>query len=203
MKKWTSVSILLVMVVGACVTTAVGYDTFCNCCGISIRTVCSCDNFNGAEPASPSDILREQIGTHFVTYETRDCDVETSDLWWAHTFTDLKPEGDCRIVGAFLCITICNRADNDHLKIGVMHDPSVSWNYPEFYNVRLNLLTPSIPVNACMTITLDLSNLVHSNPAYTDPVNLLPAMNQYGWLDVVVDDDSSVDSAQLILITGI
>jgi hypothetical protein len=196
-----SMMVLVLLSVMAIVGLAEPYETLCNCCGYSLRRVCDCDNFEGAEAADPSDTLLEQIASHYPNAETRECDVEKRDTWWAHTFSDIKPAGDCSIVGAFLCITVCNRGDNDHLKIGVMHDPSVSWTYPEFYNVRLNMLSPAIPLNACFTVTLDLSNLVH--PTHSTPVNLLPMMNQFGWLDVVVDDDSSVDSAQLILVSGV
>jgi len=191
----------VILAVASAVGLAQQYNTLCNCCGYIVHRVCNCDNFNGAEPAAPSDILLEQIATHYPISETRPCDSEGNNMYWAHTFADLKPAGDCSIVGAFLCITICNRADNDHLKIGVMHDPGATWTYPEFFNVRLNQLTPLIPLNACFTVTLDLSRLIHPN--YSEPINLLPAINEHGWLDVAVDDDSSVDSAQLILVSGV
>lgn len=179
-------------------SSAAHYKYFCNCCGQAVLRVGQCDNFSGSTEAThPSDRLVKWIAGHYKYYETKPCDDDQIDRYWAHTFTDLRPKKGCKITGAFLCITICNEHYNDHLKIGVIEDPSVDWSSPPYFNTRLTKV--GIPVNTCSTITLDLSHLEHPHAGI---VNLLPAINDYGWLDVAVDDDSPVDSAVLILISG-
>ena len=176
---------------------AVGFAAQSACC-FKVFTVCRCDDFvPGTESVTPSEALLDQIKNHYPIPGVKPCDKEQTNKYWGHTFTALKQPG-CNIVGAFLCIKICNRNSTDHLKIGIITSGSDTWDWASGrFSERLTKL--GLAVGQCGTITLDLTHLVRS--AFPgQELNLLTAMNQHGWLDVVVDDDSTVDYAALFVV---
>jgi hypothetical protein len=200
MRRGVAFGLLAALVATASFVSAVSaqYQTLCECCGFQVLQVCGCFGTVDAAPNHPSDILLRWIDTHYPIAGTKSCGSSQQDRYWAHTFADIKPPGDCKIVGAYLCITVRNQADNDHIKIAVISDPSEDWSWANgHWQRRLNYV--GIPVNAAFTVTFDLSNLYHPDGR----IDLLPEINSKGWLDVAVDDDSIVEHMALILILGI
>lgn len=159
-------------------------------CGEEWFTVGICDNFNlPTEATNPSQALLDWIAAHYAYGDTRDCDEDVIDRYWAHTFTELAPSPCCHILSATLEITVKNKGfslNNDHLKIGFITDSNDSWEV----NQRLTYF--DIDLGSEGTITLDLSDV------YDDgTINLLDIIESEGFLDVAVDDDSPVDCAIL------
>ena len=158
-------------------------------------TVGICDNFNlPTEATSPSQALLDWIAAHYAYGDTRDCDEDVIDRYWAHTFTGLEPSDGCHIVSATLEITVKNKGfslNNDHLKIGCISDSNDSWE------VNNELTYFGIVLGSEETIILDLSD-VHDDGT----TNLLGIIESEGFLDIAVDDDSPVDCAILHVTYG-
>lgn len=162
--------------------------------------VCDCDSFNATKPDTPmnapSDALLNWIAAHYYYSGTKACDEDVIDRYWAHTFTDLcKP--CCHIVGASLEITIHHQDDTDGLAVGFISSPNDSWEVGgqlEWTDWPSDWPGGGIPLGEEGTITLDLSNVYLGNNTTT---NLLSTIETNCFLDVAVQDDSTVDCARL------
>jgi len=142
-----------------------------------------CDNFTfPTEPTYPSDALLAWIAANYPFPDTKPCDADPEDRYWAHTFNLNGLCPCCRIESAILEITVRNDDDNDHLKVGCITSPTDNWEH----SVRLDTY---IPVGDTGTINLDLSTIP----------NLLGCMETDCNLSVAVDDDSPVDCAILTI----
>jgi hypothetical protein len=146
-------------------------------------TVGECDMFEPPnEPTDPSPALIDWISNNYAYSNTKDCDEDTEDRYWAHSFNITYICHPTQIESATLQITVRNDDENDHLKIGCISCGN-SWRH----NNRLEV--DGIPVGSGGSIILDLEDIP----------GLLDDMNQCGMLDIAVDDDSPVDCAKLII----
>ena len=152
-----------------------------------VLTVGVCDDFDttsppNGEPTSPSSELLAWIAAHHYYNDTKDCDEDPEDRYWAHTFNLTGYCCDCNIVKATLEITIRNDEENlrDHLKIGCITSDSDTWEY----NNQLQDVGFPLNIPTTQTINLDF---------------MLDSINTYCWVDVAVDDDSPVDCAILTI----
>jgi hypothetical protein len=177
-------------------------DVKCDPCSITINvkeilassltrtfTVGVCDNFdtsNGDELTSPSQALLNLINTSYGGKDnSRNCDdITTMNQYWAHTFLNLAPPACYQIQSAKLTITVYNGDvdnDNDALLLGFISSNTSTWAWSS----RLTAL--GVPVGSNGTI-------IHNCDAA-----MLASITSYGFLDVVVQDDSGVDCAQLVI----
>ena len=157
-----------------------------------VLTVGVCDGFNSsppAEPTDPSSKLLSWIDYNYLgTGGSRDCDETDTDIFWAHTFDLTGLCCDCCIVKATLEITVKNEDyifNNDALCLGCIDDDSDSWD------IHDTLIKWGIPVVGDNdTIVIDLSG---------DYPSFFSDMVDHCYLDVIVQDDSSVDCAVLTI----
>lgn len=174
-------------------------QTTCNCptqscqCEESITrafTACACDKFESPiESPVPSQTLLDWIDFNYASRDdklieelrgTRACDEEGLNRYWAHTFLNLTPPTNYRIQSAILTITVKNGHYNDSLGLGFITNDSSPW----LWSSRLTAL--GINVGSSGTITLNLSTVLS-----------LADIASHGFLDIAVQDDSSVDCATL------
>lgn len=147
-------------------------------------TVGECDNFTlPTEPTYPSSELVSWIGEHYhdIT-DIKECDEDTENRYWAHTFNLAELCLDSEIEIATLDITVRNDHGNDHLKIGCITSNSDTWELN-------NGLENYVPLGSTGTVSLNLNSIP----------GLLDCMNTNKILDVAVDDDSPVDCAILTI----
>lgn len=166
------------------------YVEFAPQCEEELLTVGSCDNFAlPGEATSPSQALLDWIDENYEgSSDTRDCDEDVKDRYWAHTFTGLCKQG-CHIEKAILHITVKNKHWNDTLKIGCITDSGDTWEVNDRLDDEFN-----VAVGEEKTIILDLSNVAGTG------ANLLSTIESNCFLDVAVDDDSPVDCAVLHIV---
>ena len=116
---------------------------------------------------------------------TRDFGEDRLDQFWAHSFTDLAVPGYlCEIQGAVLEVMVRNKHGNDTLNVGCINSPNDSWE-----SKRLTDL--GVQVGQKKKITVDLRNV--------NGTNLLGVIMSNGFLDVAVQDDSTVYCVKLSL----
>jgi len=150
-----------------------------------VLTVGDCDEFVlPTEPTYPFPDFLDWIASVYYYPDTRDCDEDIVDRFWAHTF-DL--EGACNnciscIIKATLNITVWNKDGNDVLALGVIDNSGIFVGESKF------LLDYGIDVGTWGTIEVEIDV---TYPAVFDD------MITYGRLDVYVQDDSMVDCARL------
>lgn len=145
---------------------------------------------NAPEVPAPSTGMLNFINANYAYPGVRNYDVSQIDRWFAHTFNSLQFSG--RIIQkASLEIAIKNRGTNDVLGLAFVDPGGTMLAY---WNRSLAAL--GIANGQSATLTLDLSSLQNSNGTLTD---LIPNLNNYGWLDVYVQDDSAVDYTRLTL----
>ena len=158
------------------------------------------DNFAlPTEPASPSANFLGFLGTNRI--KVKDFDDPTIDRFIAHTFTNLPA---C-VVGATLEIHL--RAGNSFLS----HNDSLSLFFvgsdqtvpplgPERWARFISTAHGFVGVlpfdwhfGKVATLVFDLGNLplAPSQPASSS--NLIPSLNQHGFLDFAVQDDTDID----------
>jgi len=146
-----------------------------------------CDDFNlPTEATSPSQALLDWITADYGNSDTRDCDENVLNRYWAHTFSGLEPPDCCHIESATLEIKVKNNDisnDNDSLLIGFISDTGDSWDFATH-------LSGWVAVGSVGTITVDLSDVYNDGNT-----NLLNTIESEGFLDVAVQDDSMVDCA--------
>lgn len=116
------------------------------------------------------------------------------DRYWAHTFTGLEPPACCHIEEAYLEITVRNGGsanyDNESLLVGFIGDAGDSWAF-------------STPLSDWMALGDEETILLDLSDVYNDgTTNLLGIIESEGFLDVAVQDDSTVDCAVLHIIYG-
>lgn len=117
---------------------------------------------------------------------TRDFGEERLDQFWAHSLTDLAVPGYlCEIQGAVLEVMVQNKHDNDTLNVGCINSPNDSWE------VSKRLTDFGVQVGQTKKITVDLRNV--------NGMNLLGVIMSNGFLDVAVQDDSTVYCVKLSL----
>ena len=156
------------------------------------------DDFVGPEPAFPSAglLLRLQTAgiSSFKGFD--DCNLNT---FFAHTFTNLPP---C-ITGAKLRVRFraCGSDLNANDIFGLSFSaPSgelapVSWSrFLGNGNATPGLFNESWGAGSTGEVELDLANLLNPDGTVTD---LIPALNAQGFLDLVLQDDTSIDYAVL------
>ncbi|MCX6873870.1 MAG: autotransporter-associated beta strand repeat-containing protein [Verrucomicrobia bacterium] len=156
------------------------------------------DDFAGPEPAQPSAALVQRLAaagiTRFKGFD--DCTVNT---YFAHTFANLPP---C-IVDARLRIRLkaCgDYCENDSFNLQFTLP---SGAYVPAWGRYLGNGNPGGGVGLFNTvwsagtvreITLNLADLTNADGTKTD---LLPKLNQYGFLDLAMQDDTAIDFAEL------
>jgi len=160
----------------------------------AIFTAGTCDVLRlqvGSEACTPRDAVADWIDDHYYGKLPccKDCGEEQVGRYWAHSFTDLTFDGFegylSVIDSATLKIHLRNNDENDHLKIGSINASGDSWE------VNQQLTYFGVAVGETKTITVDLSDVAG--------VSLLDDMMSNNFLDVAVDDDSTVYCLQLIL----
>ncbi len=158
------------------------------------------DNFVGPEPGFPSaDLLLRLQAAGVSSFKGFDnCAVNT---FFAHTFTNLP---SC-ITGATLHVGLraCSSALNDNFGLsftapsGTLVPPS--WGrYLGDGNPAPGLFSMSWGAGATGDVVLDLSQLPNADGSTTD---LIPTLNAQGLLDLVLQDDSSIDFAVLTVMS--
>lgn len=154
------------------------------------------DNFstaNGLEPASPSPALVASLPPNLLAV----FDSTKMDHFFAHTFT--LPQGNCirsaRLEIRARPLGYGSTVANDGLWLrftGVAGSPSwssyIGGGQPNPGLLPLPWQLPNYGAGAL--ITLDLANL-------PGPVNLLPWLQSQRFLDLVMQDDTSVDAMRL------
>ena len=183
---------------GLLAVDALGWEQPCEGCLYRVIQVCDCYAGMGMPPQARSE-LQQWINIHFPGNTTpEDCNDDTNDRYWAHSFDVASPANGLEIQGAFLCAFVTTGHYNDHLKIGVIEDPNLGWSWDNgLYNQRLTSI--GFGLGTTDFVMLDLSNLYHPNGT----LNLIPKMQQFGVLDVTVEDDSQVHYMTLILLVGV
>jgi hypothetical protein len=158
----------------------------------AIFTAGACDVLRvGGEACTPRDAVADWIDDNYYGKLPccKDCGEEQAGRYWAHSFTDLTFDGFEEylsvIDSATLKIHLRNNDENDHLKIGFINASGDSWE------VNQQLTYFDVAVGETKTITVDLNDVAG--------VSLLEDMMFNNFLDVAVDDDSTVYCLQLIL----
>lgn len=147
-------------------------------------SACVCNASDNGSP-NPSNDLVTWIDNYFSGSDgSRPCDDYTTvDQNWMHTFGNLTPPPCCQIQSAILNITVHTGGDNDGLWLGFVSGNNSSWPYSA-------VLDNSVTVDNTGTITVNLDS------------TLLSGIETNGFLDVVVQDDSGVDCATLVVTYG-
>lgn len=155
------------------------------------------------EPRVLSPGLNQYIAIRRVL-GVRDFDQSQSDYWFGHTFSNLYPLGEPRpICGATLEIHVkpdSGYPQNDTMTLTFVGPNGVELETPapawwSYFGTTQGF--PSLgagnwaPGNPDAVITLDLASLPNGG------ANILPLMQMYNWLDVVVQDDTMVDHVKL------
>lgn len=144
------------------------------------------DGFGGGnDPASPGSTLNTYFSRLGVTPKA--FDDRAPNRYFGHTFSNL-PTGIC---GATLRISVCadgSQPENDALLLEVKTDNSFAWHqqFPA-------LIEPWFR-GICREFSLDLSDLP---PGIGNSQNSLLDSLADGQLDVVIQDDTSIDFAEL------
>jgi uncharacterized repeat protein (TIGR01451 family) len=157
-------------------------------CGEVSLPVCRCNLDDFSSPA-PSNALLDWIDVNYAGQGgTRTCDEVGYNRYWAHTFTGLEPPAGCHIVSATLEIMVKNNHYNDHLRIGCITHWIDTWE------VTKTLTDFGVGVGSIGTLILDLGTV-------NCPIGLA-TIGVNGFLDIAVDDDSTVDCAVLHIVYG-
>ncbi|MCX6879523.1 MAG: autotransporter-associated beta strand repeat-containing protein [Verrucomicrobia bacterium] len=159
------------------------------------------DDFASPEPAQPSTAMVQRLvaagATRFKGFD--DCTVNAN---FAHTFASLPS----RIVDARLRIRLkaCGDfCDNDTFGLSFTQSDGtfiMGWGrylgngFPA--SGDLGLFNTPWSVGTVREITLNLADLTYADGTKT---NLLPQLNQYGFLDLGMQDDTAIDFAELQL----
>ena len=156
---------------------------------------------NGVEAPQPSPAYVQYLNSQGI-YNLANFDETHVDRYFAHTFSNLLPPGNSRICRAILEIRLRplpTIAKNDSISLNFAPStlaPGASWwRYLGAGNAQPGLLgTAWQPPQGPTTITLDLGALPQ---AAGGPVSLLSYLNQYGFLNLAIQDDTAVDYAKL------
>ena len=153
-------------------------------------SACNCDNFSAPNEApSPSAGVLSWISSNWAHLGARNCDDNSADKYWAHTFWIPAPPAGCQIQSATLTIQVHNGDGNDALVLGFLTGYQAQWS------LWKHLTDLGVPVGQSGTIVLDLDNLPGGGSLIND-------IQHYGILDVAVEDDSGVDCATLTITYG-
>ncbi|MFY2557803.1 hypothetical protein ACN469_09265 [Corallococcus terminator] len=145
------------------------------------------DNFAApTEPVSPSAGMLNYIAANYGFPGSRAFDDLSFDRWFATTFTNLRRNGP--ICGATLRMTVRNQGGNDSMGLMFMGPAGT----PLAAGWGDSLVNLGVALNTTGTINLNLA-------ALPGAVNLIPTLNAQGFVDVIVQDDSGVDSVTLIV----
>lgn len=146
------------------------------------------DNFTlPTEPVSPSPGLQTWVAANYSIPGIRQFDEQGADRYFATTFSNLTTGG--RICGATLRMTVRSGGSNDSMGLWFVN-PSGAFAAPGWGESLTNL---GIPWLSTGVVALNLASLPGTG------TNLLPTLNAQGYLDVIVQDDSAVDSATLVI----
>jgi hypothetical protein len=181
--------------------------TVCWCLPDAVLTGGIADNF--APPAEPK-VLSPGLNTWLASrgvLGVRDFDESNTDFWFGHSFSGVYPVGTgetrpiCRAALEIHVVPDPGRPGNDTMALtfvdpvtGADLVPLPWWSFfgttQGVPNLGLGTWTFGDPA---AVITLDLANLPNGG------ANILPLLQTYGWLDVVVQDDTMVDYVTLTI----
>lgn len=140
------------------------------------------------EAVSPSTGLQTWVAANYPIPGIRPYDQTGADRYFATTFPNLTQNG--RICGATLRMTVRNGGANDSMGLWFV-GPGGTFVATGWGESLVNL---GIPFPNTGTVVLNLAAL----PG-TGVTNLIPTLNAQGFLDIIVQDDSAVDSATLVI----
>ncbi|HYO72695.1 MAG TPA: hypothetical protein VEU33_42130 [Archangium sp.] len=145
------------------------------------------DNFAApTEPTFPSAGLQTWLANNYPVPGSRPHDAAHGDQYFATTFNGLTRSGS--ICGATLRMTVRNGHFNDSIGLWFV-DPNGAHVANGWSSALTNL---GANVGVTQTISLNLA-------ALPGAVNLLPTLNAQGFLDLIVQDDTAVDAATLVI----
>ncbi|ADO67863.1 hypothetical protein [Stigmatella aurantiaca] len=146
------------------------------------------DNFAlPTEPVSPSAGLLTWIANNYAYAGSRPYDQTGIDRYFATTLAGLKRAGTT--CGGTLRITVRNGDSNDSLNLWFTDGNGNRLGSPNPIAWSNYLSSLGVPLNTTGTIVLDLASLP----------GIIDGINTYGFLDILVQDDSAVDSLSLSL----
>jgi hypothetical protein len=147
-----------------------------------------------ADPASPSAALQAALPT---TLGWKNFDDPATDQFFGHTFTNLP----ANIVEARLEVRIKpgdGIPENDTMALGFAPgNPALPWGIA-ITDLPANASHNWNPGQPALTFTLDLRNLP---PSGTRPTNLIAMLRAKRYLDLAVQDDTTVDYVKLFIRT--
>ncbi|MFN3255809.1 MAG: hypothetical protein ACE37B_08935 [Ilumatobacter sp.] len=157
------------------------------------------DSFQGVEPASPSAAVKDFYSANGAI-GFRDFDDPGSDRFFAHTFTALEAPIGERICRATVAVNVDYRHSND----AVIFQLTGETTPPDridgvVYAADIAKYGPT-PINTKKVLTFELGALTDGF-VNTNVPSLLDQINAEGFLDVVVQDDSTVDYVSIQLYT--
>lgn len=162
------------------------------------------DNFAAPfDPVSPSIDLINHVMSYGPGAQIRNFDDPAANKFFAHTFTALRPTDESRICAAYLTVRLRPTQDNpgnDAFGVGFAPPTGAGfafWRYLGSGNPQPGLFAfPWTVGTGAQTLTLDLSALPLA-PSGT--LNLLPQIQANGYLDLLSQDDTMFDYAQLVV----
>jgi hypothetical protein len=147
----------------------------------------SADNFAAPpEPSSPSAGLLTWISANYPVPGSRQYDEAHADQYFATTFSGVTKRGS--ICAASLRLTVRNGHYNDGIGLWFIgpNGTSVANGWGS------DLASLGAAVGTTQTLVLNLA-------ALPGAIDLLPTLNSQGFLDVILQDDTAVDSITLSL----
>jgi hypothetical protein len=161
----------------------------------STNLVGSVDNFAGAEPATPSVNLR----TRLTGLDLRGFDDALTDAWFGHTVSNLSMFA-ADVTLRIRMRTVAGMPQNDTIILGFAGPGGAlrpeQWSrYLGFVSGVDNGLFGGSPwSNATNEFVLNLGALPNRTGPATD---LVGAIRRYGYLDIMVQDDTAIDFIKL------
>lgn len=141
--------------------------------------------FNGQESPVPSASLLNYMSVNWNTPPPRDFDTFHYDHYFGHTFANLAPQDGTYICDATLTTAVSNQHGNDAMWL-FFTNPQAGHN-GLYWNYLSNL---GVPAGTSGTISINIASL--QNGAF-----YLQQMEQFGYLDWVIQDDTAVDYGSL------
>jgi len=173
-------------------------------------TACNADNFNtsdGPENSTPSPALEQRIDQNYYYGASTLCDRSLNDYddYFVHTFSDLHSNLSNPIVFGELEISLratnSSLSDNDRMGFNFTNpDGTFTQGWSRYIgqgNPTEGLLPTTWSNGQSHTFTFNLANLPLAPGQSPAESNLLSTINQKGFLDVFVQDDTSVDYIKL------
>lgn len=171
-------------------------------------TACNADNFNtsdGPENSTPSPALEQRISYAHGASTLCDRSLNDYDDYFVHTFSDLHSNLSNPIVFGELEISLratnSSLSKNDRMGLNFTNPDGTftqGWSrYIGEWDSEPGLLGTTWSNGQSHTFTFNLANLPLAPGQSPAESNLLSTINQKGFLDVFVQDDTSVDYIKL------